>query len=77
MKDVLLPNTVSQRDNEKPHTAELDDIATPHISKSKLPTYRRLKKSSIRQYRKPLSPLEGSKSVQCRLTARRAVCMPR
>ena len=32
--------------------------------------YRRLKKSSIRQYRKPLSPLEGSKSVQCRLTAR-------
>ena len=24
MKDVLLPNTVSQRDNEKPHNAELD-----------------------------------------------------
>ena len=28
--DLLLPNTVSQKD-EKPHTAGLDDIAIPHI----------------------------------------------
>ena len=28
--DLLLPNTVSQKD-EKPHTAGLDDTAIPHI----------------------------------------------
>ena len=39
MKDVLLPNTVSQRDNENRITqSSIDDIATAHISKSKLPT---------------------------------------
>ena len=30
VKDLLLQNTVSQKD-EKPHTAGLDDTATPHI----------------------------------------------
>ena len=30
VKDLLLPNTVSQKD-EKPHTARLDDTAIPHI----------------------------------------------
>ena len=30
MKDLLLPNTVSQKD-EKPHTAGLDDTAIPHF----------------------------------------------
>ena len=30
VKDLLLPNTVSQKD-EKPHTAGLDDTAIPHI----------------------------------------------
>ena len=30
MKDLLLPNSVSQSD-EKPHTAGLDDTAIPHI----------------------------------------------
>ena len=30
VKDLLLPNIVSQKD-EKPHTARLDDTAIPHI----------------------------------------------
>ena len=30
VKDLLLPNTVNQRD-EKPYTAGLDDTAIPHI----------------------------------------------
>ena len=30
MKDLLLPNTVSQKD-KKPHTEGLDDTAIPHI----------------------------------------------
>ena len=30
VKDLLLPNTVSQKD-EKPHTAGLDDAAIPNI----------------------------------------------
>ena len=30
VKDLLLPNTVNQKD-EKPHTARLDDTAIPHI----------------------------------------------
>ena len=49
VKDLLLPNTVSQKD-EKPHTAGLDDTATP-----KLPKYG-LKKTSIPQNRKPPFP---------------------
>ena len=39
VKDLLLPNTVSQKD-EKPHTARLNDTAIPHI-KSKLLKYPR------------------------------------
>ena len=53
VKDLLLPNTVSQKD-EKPHTAGLDDTAIPHI-KIKI-TEIPLEKSSIRHYRKPLCP---------------------
>ena len=30
VKDLLLPNTVNQRD-EKPYTAGLDDTAIPHL----------------------------------------------
>ena len=30
VKDLLLPNTVSQND-EKPHTAGIDDTAIPHV----------------------------------------------
>ena len=30
VKDLLLPNTVTQKD-EKPHTTGLDDTAIPHI----------------------------------------------
>ena len=30
VKDLLLPNTVNQKD-EKPHTAGLDDTEIPHI----------------------------------------------
>ena len=30
MKDLVLPNTVSQKD-KKPHTAGLDDTVTAHI----------------------------------------------
>ena len=30
VKDLLLPNTVNQKD-EKPHTAGLDDTVIPHI----------------------------------------------
>ena len=49
VKDLLLPNTVSQKDG-KPHIAELDDTAIPHIKIqiTEIP----LKKSSIPQYRK-------------------------
>ena len=33
VKDLLLPNTVRQKD-EKPHTAGLDDTAIPHVKNS-------------------------------------------
>ena len=54
VKDLLLPNTVSQKD-KKPHTARLDDTAIPHI-KIKITEKYRLKESSIPQYRKPPCP---------------------
>ena len=53
VKDLLLPNTVSQKD-EKPHTAGLDDTAIPHI-KIKI-TEIPLEKSSIPEYGKPPCP---------------------
>ena len=53
MKDLLLPNTVNQKD-EKLYTAGLDDTAILHIN-IKLPKYR-LKTSSIPQYRKSTCP---------------------
>ena len=42
VKDLLLPNTVNQKD-EKPHTAGLDDTAMPRI-KIKITETDRLKK---------------------------------
>ena len=61
MKDLLLPNTVNQKD-EKLYTAGLDDTAILHIN-IKLPTYR-LKTSSILQYREsPCLPHLDSGSV--------------
>ena len=61
VKDLLLPNTVSQKD-KKPHTAELDDTVIPHI-KIKITEKYRLKESSIPQYRKPPCPPRLEKSV--------------
>ena len=53
VKDLLLPNTVSQK-CKKPHTAGLDDTAIPHIKIKifEIP----FEKSSIPQYRKPPCP---------------------
>ena len=64
VKDLLLPNTVSQKDG-KPHTAGLDDTAIPHI-KIKITEIYRLKESSIPQYRKltPMSPSVREKWVE-------------
>ena len=50
VNNLILPNTVSQND-EKPHTAELDDTEIPHV-KSKI-TEIPHEKSLIPQYRKP------------------------
>ena len=47
VKDLLLPNTVNQKD-EKPHTAGLDDTAMPR-AKIKITETDRLKKISIPQ----------------------------
>ena len=54
VNNLISPNTVSQND-EKPHTAELDDTATPHV-KIKI-TEIPHKKNPIPQYRKPPCPL--------------------
>ena len=64
VKDLLLPNTVSQKD-EKPHTAGLDDTAILPI-KIKITEIYRLKESSIPQYRKltPMSPSVREKWVE-------------
>ena len=64
VKDLLLPNTVSLKD-EKPHTAGMDDttIFSAHLVKSKLLKYR-LKKSSIPQYHKPPCPSLKSNSTR-------------
>ena len=55
MKDLLLPNTVSQKD-KKLHTKGLDDTAIPHIkiTITEIP----LKKKG--QYRKPSCPFLSS-----------------
>ena len=52
VNNLISPNTVSQND-EKPHTAELDDTAIPLV-KIKITEKRHEKKSPIPQYRKPL-----------------------
>ena len=64
VKDLLLPNTVRQKD-EKPHTAGLDDTPIPPI-KIKITKIYRLKESSIPQYRKltPMSPSVREKWVE-------------
>ena len=53
VNNLISPNTVSQND-EKPHTAELDDTAIPHV-KIKI-TEIPHEKSPIPQYRKPPCP---------------------
>ena len=54
MNNLISPNTVSQ-DEEKPHTAELDDTAIPHV-KIKITEIPHERKSPIPQYRKPPCP---------------------
>ena len=46
VNNLISPNTVSQND-EKPHTAELDDTAIPYV---------KIKITEIPQYRKPPCP---------------------
>ena len=55
VKDLLLPNTVSQKD-EKPHTAGLDDTAIPHI-KIKITEIPLEKKAQYRNTVNPHVPL--------------------
>ena len=56
VKDLLLPNTVTQKD-EKRHTEGLEDTAIPHI-KIKMTEKPLNKKAQYRNttYRKPLCP---------------------
>ena len=54
MEDLLLPNTVNQKD-EKRYTVGLEDTAIPHI-KIKITENHLQKKSSMRQYRKYKPP---------------------
>ena len=60
VKDLLLPNTVNQKD-EKPHTAGLDDTAMPRI-KIKITETDRLKKTQYRSNVNSPSPLSPSLS---------------
>ena len=53
MNNLISPNTVSQ-DEEKPHIAELDDTAIPHV-KIKITEIPHERKSPM-QYRKPPCP---------------------
>ena len=48
MKDILLPNTVSQKD-EKPYTAGLDDTLIPHIKNkiTEIPHEKKLKTAML------------------------------
>ena len=55
MNNLISPNTVSQ-DEEKPHTAELDDTAIPHVKIKITGIPHEKKKSPIPQYRKPPYP---------------------
>ena len=55
-KDLLLPNTVSQKD-EKPHTSGLDDTAIPHI-KIKITEIPLIKRTQYRNTVNPNVPLE-------------------
>ena len=60
VKDLLLPNTVNQKD-EKPHTAGLDDTAMPRI-KIKITETDRLKKTQYCSNVNSPSPLSPSLS---------------
>ena len=77
MKNLLLLNTVSQKD-EKPHTVGLNDTSILHLHlsrtlKSKWPKYC-LKKSSIPQkYRKPSCPPQHNAHSENRHQKRREV----
>ena len=56
VNNLISPNTVSQND-EKPHTAELDDTAIPHVKIEITEIPHEKKKSPIPQYRlTPMSP---------------------
>ena len=50
VNNLISPNTVSQND-EKPHTAELDDTAIPHVKIKITEKRHEKKKSPIPQYR--------------------------
>ena len=57
---IVLPNTVSQKD-EKPHTARLDDTAIPHI-KIKITEIPLEKKAQYRNTVNPHVPLNNANS---------------
>ena len=54
MNNLISPNSVSQ-DDEKPHTAELDDTAKPHV-KIKITEIPHEKKEKKAQYRNTVNP---------------------
>ena len=56
LRIVISPNTVSQND-EKPHTAELDDPAIPHV-KIKITEIPHEKKAQYRNTVNPHVPLK-------------------
>ena len=41
VNNLISPNTVSQKKNEKPHTAEVNHTAIPHINVHYVPKYRK------------------------------------
>ena len=57
VNNLISPNTVSQND-EKPHTAELDDTAIPHV-KIKITETPYEKKAPYRNTVNPHVPLRG------------------
>ena len=56
VKDLLLPNTVNQKD-AKPYTAGLDDIAIPHIKIKNTEIALEKKKTQYRNTVNPHVPL--------------------
>ena len=62
VNDLILPNTVSQND-EKPHTAELDDTAIPQV-KIKITEIPHEKKARYRNTVNPHVPLFNNYSLR-------------